>query len=226
MCAGEQARLPTAGQAGASTRRQGIVFVLSAPSGAGKTSLSQGIRTEMTDVVQVVTCTTRAPRAGERDGREYHFLTPEGFQQRVQAGAFLEWAPVHGYRYGTLRQSVDETTAAGNDALLVIDVQGAAQLRAAQVEAVYVFVVPPSWEVLVARLQGRGSESDGVQAQRLAVARQELAHYTAYDYVVINDQLAVAVQTLKSIILAERQRVTRLGLAPVEALLAAPAVKG
>ncbi len=219
--------MPSAvGQQGSARRRRGIVFVLSAPSGAGKTSLSQGVCAAMQDVVQVVTCTTRAPRPGERDGREYHFLSAAVFQQRVATGAFLEWAHVHGHLYGTLRQSVEEATAAGNDVLLVIDVQGAAQLRAAQVDAVHVFVVPPSWEALSARLQTRASESACVQAQRLAVARQELAHYTAYDYVVVNDQLEVAVQTLQTIILAERQRVARLDLTPIEALLASQAAKG
>ncbi|MGE3537628.1 MAG: guanylate kinase [Candidatus Tectimicrobiota bacterium] len=218
--------LPAAEPAGSSHNRRGIVFVLSAPSGAGKTSLSQRLRADMTDVVQVTTCTTRSPRPGERDGHDYHFLSYAVFEQRVAAGDFLEWAQVHGHLYGTLRQSVDEATARGQDVLLVIDVQGAAQLRAVHVDAVQVFVVPPSWEALAERLQARGSEAPGVQAQRLLVARQELAHYTAYDYVVINDQLDQAVHTLKSIILAERQRIARLGLAPIASLLAAPLTKG
>src|SRR5262249_42738037 len=125
--------------------RRGIVFVLSAPSGAGKTSISQRIIATMHNVVQVVTCTTRAPRPGEQDGREYHFLTRQAFEQRVTAGDFLEWARVHGQLYGTLRQSVESATAAGQDVLLVIDVQGAAQLRAASLDAIHVFVLPPSW---------------------------------------------------------------------------------
>lgn len=216
---------PATGQAGSSGGRHGIVFVLSAPSGAGKTSLSQRLQAEMADVVQVVTCTTRPPRPGERDGHDYHFITHEMFEQRVRAGAFLEWAQVHGQRYGTLRQSVEAATAAGNDVLLVIDVQGAAQLRAAQIDAVYIFVVPPSWEALAARLQARGSESACLQEQRLAVARQELAHYTAYDYVVVNGQLDDAVQTLQTIIRAERQRIARVGLTPIKPLLAPAAVK-
>jgi len=217
---------PTAGQEGSSTGRRGIVFVLSAPSGAGKTSLSQRIRANLPDVVQVVTCTTRAPRPGECDGREYHFLSRQAFEQRVAAGDFLEWAQVHGQLYGTLRQSVETATAAGQDVLLVIDVQGAARHRAAGLDAVYVFVHPPSWEALAERLQARGSESATTQAQRLVVARQELAHYTAYDYVVINDQLDDAVETLQAIIRAERHRIRRVGTAPIAPLLAPQQTKG
>lgn len=205
--------------------RRGIVFVLSAPSGAGKTSISQRLVAAMSDVVQVVTCTTRAPRPGERDGREYYFLSRQAFEQYIAAGDFLEWAQIHGQLYGTLRQSVEASTAAGKDVLLVIDVQGAAQHRAAGLDAVFVFVLPPSWEVLAQRLHARESESTDQQAQRLLVARQELAHYTAYDYVVINDQLDDAVETLRAIIVAERQRITRVGTAPIVALLTAPQAK-
>jgi guanylate kinase len=121
---------------------------------------------------------------------------------------------------------VEATTAAGQDVLLVIDVHGAAQHRAAGLDAVFVFVLPPSWEALAQRLQTRGSESAAQQAQRLAVARQEVAHYTAYDYVVINDQLDEAAETLQAIIRAERQRIKRVGTAPIAALLAAPPAKG
>src|SRR5215471_6861157 len=202
--------------------RHGIVFVLSAPSGAGKTSISQRIVAAMPDVVQVVTCTTRAPRPEERDGREYHFLSRQAFEQHIAAGDFLEWALVHGQFYGTLRQSVEAATAAGKDVLLVIDVQGAAQHRGAGLDAVFVFILPPSWEALAQRLQARGSESAHQQEQRLLVARQEVAHYTAYDYVIINDQLDDAVRTLQAIIRAERHRLTRVGTAPIAALCPVP----
>ena len=214
------------GQTGNPRGKCGIVFVLSAPSGAGKTSLSKRIIAAMPDVVQVVTCTTRSPRPGEQDGREYHFLSRLTFEQRVAAGDFLEWAQIHGQLYGTLRQSVETATAAGHDVLLVIDVQGAAQHRAAGMDAVYVFVLPPSWEVLTERLQARGSESASIQAQRLGVARQEVAHYTAYDYVVINDQLDDAVETLQAIIRAEHHRIQRVGTAPLAPLLAPQQTKG
>jgi guanylate kinase len=180
----------------------------------------------MPNVVQVVTCTTRAPRPGEQDGREYHFLSRQAFEQRMAAGDFLEWAQFNGQLYGTLRQSVEAATAAGQDVLLVIDVQGAAHHRNAGLDAVYVFVLPPSWEVLAERLRVRGSESASIQAQRLLVARQELAHYTAYDYVVINDQLDDAVGTLQAIIVAERHRIRRVGTVPIAPLLAPQPTKG
>jgi guanylate kinase len=180
----------------------------------------------MPNVVQVVTCTTRAPRPGEQDGREYHFLSRQAFEQRVAAGDFLEWAQFNGQLYGTLRQSVAAATAAGQDVLLVIDVQGAAHHRSAGLDAVFVFVLPPSWEALAERLRMRGSESASTQAQRLLVARQELAHYTAYDYVVINDQLDDAVGTLQAIIVAERHRIRRVGTMPIAPLLTPQQTKG
>jgi guanylate kinase len=180
----------------------------------------------MPNMVQVVTCTTRAPRHGEQDGREYHFLSRQAFEQRIAAGDFLEWAQFNGQLYGTLRPSVEAATAAGQDVLLVIDVQGAAHHRSAGLDAVYVFVLPPSWEVLAERLRARGSESASTQAQRLLVARQGLAHYTAYDYVVINDQLDNAVETLQAIIVAERHRISRVGTVPFAPLLTPQQTEG
>ena len=146
---------PTAGQEGKITGRRGIIFVLSAPSGAGKTSLSKRIVAQMPDVGQVVTCTTRAPRPGEQDGREYHFLSRQAFEQRVAAGDFLEWAQFNSQLYGTLRQSVEAATAAGQDVLLVIDVQGARKVRRAGLPHVAIFVLPPNYESLENRLRGR-----------------------------------------------------------------------
>ena len=191
--------------------REGVLVVISGPSGAGKTTICQRVLETMSDVAQAVTCTTRAPRPGEQDGRDYHFLSPEAFDAHVQAGDFLEWAKVHDHVYGNLRQDVQAVIASGRDLLLAIDVQGAASLRAAQVDAVYVFVVPPSWETLETRLQARGSESDEIRTRRLAVARQELRHYTDYDYAIDNDRLEVATEMLRSIIIAERCRISRVG---------------
>ncbi len=203
----------------AGSPRPGIVFVLSAPSGTGKTSISQAIMGRMPDVVRVVTCTTRAPRPGEDNGHAYHFLTREAFEQAITTGDFLEWASFNGQLYGTLRQSVATTTAAGNDVLLVIDVKGVAQHRAAGMDAVFIFVLPPSWDVLAQRLHIRAADHADVQAQRLAIAREEVHNYTAYDYVVINDRLDEAVAAVQAIIIAERQRTTRLGLACLAPLL-------
>lgn len=199
--------------------RRGILFVISAPSGGGKTSLCKRVVAELCDVVQSVSYTTRAPRPEEQDGREYHFVARQTFEERIACGAFLEWAEVHGHLYGTSREQIEALTHAGTDVLLAIDVQGAAQLRTAGVEAVSVFVVPPSWETLEARLQARGSEAAHLRAQRLLVARQELTHYTAYNYLVINDDLPTATAALKAIILAARHCVRRLGPAPLARLL-------
>lgn len=206
--------------------RKGILFVISAPSGSGKTSLCEALCADMHDVVRSISCTTRAPRAQERDGLDYHFISAQQFAARVAAGDFLEWAEVYGHRYGTLRQPIDAAAAAGKDALLVIDVQGAEKLRAAGVDAVHVFVLPPSWQALQERLAGRdagaGATHVRLASERLAVARQESAHYAAYDYVLINDCFAEALAALKAIILAERHRIRHADPAPIRQLLMAP----
>jgi guanylate kinase len=187
-----------------------MLFVISGPSGVGKTSLCNAVMAAVPHVKPSISCTTRAPRPGEQDGREYFFVSPETFDTYVTTGAFVEWAWVHEQRYGTLRSQVDAGTMAGDDMILTIDVQGAAKLRDARIEARYIFVLPPSWAVLEARLQQRGSEDEDVRRRRLMVARQELRQYTAYDYAIINDQLGTATEALGAIIVAERQRIGRV----------------
>ena len=199
--------------------RKGVLFVISAPSGSGKTSLCEALCADMDDVVRSVSCTTRAPRAQEREGLDYYFISASQFAERVAAGDFLEWACVHRQRYGTPRQPIDAATAAGKDVLLVIDVQGAAQLRAAGVDAVHVFILPPSWQALAERLAGREPGAEVARAKRLAVARQEITQYTAYDYVLINDGFGEALATLKAIVLAERHRIRHADPAPFLQLL-------
>lgn len=214
----EPTRMHTASRLGDESARvechgqppRGILLVISGPSGVGKTSLCNRILATVPKVQASISCTTRAPRPGEQDGREYHFISPETFDNYIAAGAFLEWALVHEQRYGTLRMQVDAGIAAGYDMLLTIDVQGADHLRTTQIEARYIFVLPPSWAALEARLQQRGSEDEAVRMRRLRVAREELRQYTAYDYAITNDQLDVAAEALRAIILAERQRVERM----------------
>ena len=204
----------TAGESGTELcnrrSRSGMLFVISGPSGVGKTSLCNSVIATVPNVKASISCTTRAPRPGEQDGREYFFVSPETFNNYVTAGAFLESAWVHEQRYGTLRSQVDAGTAAGYDMLLTIDVQGAEKLRATRIEARYIFVLPPSWAALEARLQQRGSEDEDVRRRRLMVARQELRQYTAYDYAITNDQLDMATEALQAIIVAERQRIGRV----------------
>lgn len=203
-------------------RRQGILFVISGPSGVGKTSICQQIVTARADIIQSISYTTRTPRPHERNGREYHFVSHNAFQQLLASGSFLEWAEVHGNLYGTPRQQINRAIQDGLDVLLAIDVQGAIQLRDSALNAVFILLIPPTWQALTRRLQGRGSETLETQKQRLAVARQELGRYTEYDYVVRNDELTNAVQTLQSIITAERHQVKRLQAGSVDALLTAP----
>lgn len=200
-------------------QRRGMVFVISGPSGVGKTSLCKQILATVPYVTQSVAYTTRTARPHEQDGREYHFVSREVFEQRIAAGDFLEWAQVHTDLYGTSRHQVEEVTAAGKDILLAIDVQGAAKLRVGAIDAVFIFVLPPNWETLEVRLRGRGSEPPDVRARRLEVARQELEHYTQYEYVVWNEQLPTAVETLRAIMITEHHRIRRIGTAPVEQLL-------
>jgi guanylate kinase len=205
-----------------SRRRQGILFVISGPSGVGKTSLCRHIVAQRPDMIQSVSYTTRAPRSQERDGREYHFVSHSTFERLLANDSFLEWAEVHGNLYGTSRQQISRAIQDGLDVLLAIDVQGAMQLRASTPNAVFILLTPPSWHALTARLEQRGSETLDTQKQRLAVARQELDRYTEYDYVVCNDQFTTAVHTLQSIITAERHLVKRLQIDSVDDLLSAP----
>lgn len=188
----------------------------------GKTSLCRHIVAQHPDIIQSISYTTRTPRPRERDGREYHFVSRSTFEKLLADDSFLEWAEVHGNLYGTPQQQINRAIQNGLDVLLAIDVQGAMQLRASTLNAVFILISPPSWHALTTRLAKRGSDSLNTQKQRLAVARQELGRYTEYDYVVCNDQLTTAVQTLQSIITAERHQVKRMQVDSVDDLLSAP----
>ena len=191
--------------------RPGLLLVLSAPSGAGKTTLAHAFRAAHADAVFSVSVTTRAPRGAERDGVDYHFVTRERFEALVGEGAFAEWAEVHGQRYGTLRATVEATLAAGRIALFDIDVQGGAQIKAAwPAEAATVLILPPSVAELERRLRGRSTDSEEVIRGRLAVARAEVRRALAsYDYVVVNDVLEEALGRLDAI--ARHERALRAG---------------
>lgn len=185
---------------------RGTLFVISAPSGTGKTTILKKVMSATGNLSFSISHTTRAPRAGEQDGVDYHFVDRDRFVAMRDQGAFLEWAEVHGNFYGTSRAAVDATLADGVDIVLDIDVQGCRQVREAAADAVSLFVVPPSWEELERRLTGRGTDSDETIRLRLANARHEMADVVHYDYVVVNDDLDKAVATMLAIIHAERSR--------------------
>lgn len=189
--------------------KKGDVFVVSSPSGAGKSVILGRARAADPSLLFSVSATTRAPRKGEVEGREYYFLSREEFMRRVEAGEFLEWAEVHGNLYGTLRSEMDRLAASGQDAVLEIDVQGAASLRALGSDMVSVFIMPPSIEELERRLRARGTEAVDVITVRVQNARQEMARYPEYDYVVVNDDLDKAVADFQAIVRARRCRTER-----------------
>lgn len=189
---------------------RGSLFVVSAPSGAGKTTLIRQALPELGPVQFSVSATTRGRRPGEQEGVDYFFVTREAFDTMVQREEFLEWARVHDNFYGTPALPVRGALEAGADVMLDIDVQGAAQVRGRMPESVQILVVPPSFEILRRRLEGRGQDDPETVAVRLRNAKAELARFGEYDYVIINDDLREAVENLKGIIRARRVAVQRL----------------
>jgi len=187
----------------------GNLYIISAPSGAGKTSLVKALLQSEVDLSLSVTYTTRAPRPEEVDGRDYHFVNREGFEERLKQGEFLESAQVYGNFYGTSKTWINEALRASRDILLEIDSQGARQVREVFPASVSIFVLPPSLQVLEARLRNRAQDSLEVISQRLASARDEISHVGEYDYVILNDRLDRALGDLKCIVHAERLRVDK-----------------
>ena len=185
---------------------RGILFIVAAPSGAGKSSLVNACLARDPNIRLSVSFTSRAPRPGERHAEHYHFVSAQEFEAMVAAGDFFEHARVHGDWKGTARQSVEPQLAAGHDVLLEIDWQGAEQVRAKVPDAVSVFILPPSREALEQRMRHRGQDSEEVIARRLAAAREEMSHYDAFDYVVINEDFATAVDEMCAIFTASRLR--------------------
>ena len=190
--------------------RHGNVFVLSAPSGTGKSTLSQRLVATHPDLIFSISYTTRAPRPGEVDGKDYFFVDDATFDEMVADGAFVEWVQVYEKRYGTSRGWLEEVLSAGLDVLLDIETTGAMNLRKTMPEATMVFLLPPSAADLEARLRGRGKDSEEQIKLRLRHARHELELYHAYDYLVVNENLESAYQMLEAVVLAARARQVKM----------------
>jgi guanylate kinase len=186
------------------------VFIISAPSGSGKSTLVERLLNELPGLTFSVSYTTRSPRGREIDGGEYHFISREEFEVRIDREEFLEYAEVFGNYYGTHRAVLEEASRRGLDLVLDIDVQGAAQLKERIADAVSIFVLAPSREVLEQRLRSRGEDREEVVRRRLANAAREIREYDRYDYVLVNREVEPAVETLKSIVRAERVRRVRV----------------
>ena len=194
-----------------------MLIVVSAPSGAGKTSLCEWVVAAVPNLAHSVSFTTRPPRPDERDGRDYHFVDEATFRAMADRGEFAEWAVVHGHLYGTSQALLQRHFAAGQDVILDIDTQGAAILRREHPDAVSVFIVPPSWALLEERLRRRRSDAEADVQRRLQRAREEVTHYAEYQYVIVNDVFARAAEELKAIVLAERRRSVRVDLGFLQA---------
>jgi len=189
--------------------RRGLLFIVSAPSGAGKTTLVERLVEQVPHLTMSRSYTSRPARAGESDGVDYNFVTRPVFEAMAARGEFLEWAEVFGNLYGTCAADTERALASGDDLVLVIDVQGARKVRAKRVDATTVFVMPPSLGVLEQRLRGRSNDSEEDIQRRLQIARVEVAAFSEYDFVIVNDELTAAVDRLRGIVIAERARLPR-----------------
>lgn len=186
--------------------RPGCLFILSGPSGSGKTTLKQAVLAHFPDIRYSVSTTTRAPRPGEKHGRDYYFITEADFRAGIDAGEWIEWARVHGHYYGTSAAFIERALARGRDMLLDIDVQGTRQILKRFPQSIPIFIMPPSLEVLRNRLEERGSETDAALERRLADARAEIGQLQLYRHVVVNDRLEEAVSDLTALIETYRAR--------------------
>lgn len=193
-----------------SSSRRGLLFIVSAPSGTGKTTLVERLVREVPSLRMSRSYTSRRARDGEADGVDYNFITRDQFERMIGEGAFLEHADVFGNFYGTGAADTEAILASGHDLVLVIDVQGARQVRSRGLECIGIFVLPPSAAVLAQRLRGRSKDTEEQIRTRLEVSSREVSEYTSYDYVVVNDEVDTAVDHLHSIILAERSRVRQM----------------
>lgn len=190
-------------------RKEGLVFVVSAPSGAGKTTLCRAVTDSLESLRHSISYTTREPRPGEKDGRDYFFVTEEKFRSMVRAGDFAEWAEVHARLYGTSRKALDDMVSNGIDVILDIDTQGAMQIKKTYDRAKFLFILPPSLDILEERLLNRKSDDREEIKKRMRRAHEEIREYAMYDYIIVNRDFDRALSELRSIIVAERCR-TRL----------------
>jgi guanylate kinase len=193
----------------AAFQRRGLLYVLSSPSGAGKSTIARMLMESDDGVAMSVSATTRPIRPGETDGGDYHFVSDETFDEMVGKGAFLEWAHVFGHRYGTLKSEVMKVIEGGRDVLLDIDWQGTQQLKQVDPDIVRVFILPPSMDELERRLRTRGTDSDAVIARRMERASAEISHWAEYDYVLINNDAEKCRELAHNILKAERLKATR-----------------
>ena len=185
---------------------RGTLFIVAAPSGAGKSSIVNAVLAGTPGIALSISYTSRAPRPGERHAQHYHFVDKAEFERMVAAGDFFEHALVHGDYKGTARQSVEPQLAAGQDVLLEIDWQGARQVKAKVPDALGVFILPPSRQALEQRMRSRGQDSEEVIARRLAAAREEMSHFDEFDFLIVNDDFDTAVRDMQAIFLGSRQR--------------------
>jgi len=200
-------------------RKQGLLFVVSAPSGAGKTSLCRAITDSLENFTHSISYATRKPRPGEIDGRDYYFVSQQRFQDMISAGDFAEWAEVHSNLYGTSRRVLDDMVEKGIDVILDIDTQGAKQIKPKYETAVFVFIMPPSLEILEERLRNRKSDHEKEILKRMGRAREEIKDYPMYDYVIVNRDFDRALTELRSIIIAERCRMRLVNSAWIEGMI-------
>ena len=199
-------------------RRQGLLFVVSAPSGAGKTSLCRGVTASLENLTHSVSHATRKPRPGETDGRDYYFVSQERFRDMVQSGDFAEWAEVHSHLYGTSRRVLDDMLSKGLDVILDIDTQGAKQIKSKYDTAVFIFIMPPSLDILEERLRNRKSDHEDEIRRRMQRSREEIRDYAMYDYIILNRDFDRALIELRAIILSERCRTRLMDITWIEGM--------
>lgn len=198
--------------------KKGLLFVVSAPSGTGKTTLCRAMVRIFPELHYSISYTTRPPRPGDADGRDYYFVSPEVFQEMINRDEFAEWAEIYGYRYGTSRSLLERFSREGRDVILDLDGQGARQMRNKDLQGIFIFLLPPSWAELKRRLARRQTEGPKALKERLRMAKVEMAEARWYDYVIINDEIKKAEEQLQAIILSEHCRRVRMAEALEEML--------